>query len=186
MRRFDEALAERKRAQQLDPLTASITADVGYPLYYARQYDQAIEEFRRALELDPSYGWGHLFIGQVYLQKGMYEEAIAECQKALASIGSSTRVLATLGHIYAVSGKRAEALDMLDQLMKRSKQSYVSPYFIALIYTGLGDKDQTFAWLEKAYEERFPYLVLLKVEPVFDSLRSDPRFQDLLRRVGLS
>ncbi len=184
--RFEEAIAERKRAQELDPLSPYRTADVGYPFYWAGQYDQAIEHYRRGLELDPSFFWSHLWIGEAYVEKGMQEEAIGEIRKAVALSGGNTRALATLGHAYAVSGRRSEALKVLNDLKARSKQSYVSPYFIALIYAGLGENDRTLEWLEKAYQERHPYLILLKVQPVFRSLHSDPRFQDLLRRVGLA
>ncbi len=183
--RFAEAIAERKRAQELDPLSPYRTADVGYPFYWAGQYDQAIEQYRRGLVLDPSFFWSHLWIGEAYVEKGMHEEAIAEIRKAVALSEGNTRALATLGHAYAVSGRRSEALKVLNELKARSKQSYVSPYFIALIYAGLGENDRTLEWLEKAYQERHPYLILLKVQPVFRSLHSDPHFQDLLRRVGL-
>jgi len=183
--RFDEAVAERERSRQLDPVSAFSTADVGYPLYYARRYERALEYFQKALELDPNLSWGHLWIGQVYVQEGRYDEAIAEINRAIALSGGNVRDIATLGHAYAVSGKRDEALKVLGELQGQARQKYVSPYFIALIYTGLGEKEQAFAWLEKAYEQRHPYLILIKVEPVFDSLRSDPRFAELMRKVGL-
>jgi len=182
--RFDEAIAERKRAQELDPLSPLQTADVGYPFYWAGQYDQAIEHYRSGLELDPNFFWSHLWIGEAYVEKGMHEEAIAEIRKAVVLSASNTRVLATLGYAYGVSGRRSEALKVLNDLRARSKQSYVSPYFIALIYAGLGENNRTLEWLEKAYQERHPYLILLKVQPVFRKLHSDPRFQDLLRRIG--
>ncbi|HSP62536.1 MAG TPA: tetratricopeptide repeat protein, partial [Pyrinomonadaceae bacterium] len=183
--RFDEAVAERERSRQLDPVSAFSTADAGYPLYYARRYEQALEYFRKGLELDPNLSWGHLWIGQVYVQQGRYDEAIAEINRAIALSGGNVRDIATLGHAYAVSGKRNEALKVLGELQSQARKKYVSPYFIALIYTGLGEREQAFAWLEKAYQQRHPYLILIKVEPVFDSLRSDPRFADLMRRVGL-
>ncbi len=185
MLRFDEAIAERERAQGLDPLSAFRTADVGYPFYWAGQYDQAIERYRRALELDPNFFWSYLWIGEAYVEKGMREEAITEIRKAAALSAGNTRVQATLGYAYAVSGRRREALGVLNELKVRSQQSYVSPYFMAMIYAGLGDNDRTLDWLEKAYQERFSYLVLLKVDHVFRNLRSAPRFQELLRRVGL-
>ena len=119
------------------------------------------------------------------MRQGKYGAGIAEIQRAIALSDGNTRDIATLGHAYAVAGKRTEALKVLADLQKRASQKYVSPYFIALIYMGLGEKDKTFAWLEKAYEERYPYLVLIKVEPVFDGLHSDLRFQELMRRVGL-
>jgi serine/threonine-protein kinase len=184
--RFDEAVAERERSRHLDPTSAFSTADVGYPLYYARRYERALEYFKRGLELDPNLSWGHLWIGQVYVQQGRFDEGITEIRQAMALSGGNVRDIATLGHAYAVSGKKNEALKIIAQLQGQLEQKYVSPYFIALIYTGLGDKEQAFVWLEKAYQQRHPYLVLIKVEPVFDSLRSDPRFADLLRRIGLT
>ena len=184
--RFEEAIAERKRAAELDPLSPAAIADVGYPFYYARRYDQAIEHYRRALELDSNFFWSHLWIGQAMVQQGRYPEAIAEINRAINLAGNQTRVIATLGHAYAVAGRRGEAQQVINQLQERSKQSYVSPYYIALVYTGLGEKDQAFEWLEKAYAERESYFNLFKVEPVFDTLRSDPRFVSLLKRVGLT
>jgi TolB-like protein/Flp pilus assembly protein TadD len=183
--RFDEAVAERERSRQLDPVSAFSTADVGYPLYYARRYDRALDYFQKGLELDPNLSWGHLWIGQVYVQQGRYDEAIAEINRAIALSGGNVRDIATLGHAYAVSGRRDEALKVLGELQGQAKQKYVSPYFIALIYTGLGEREQAFAWLEKAYVQRHPYLILIKAEPVFDSLRSDARFAELMRKVGL-
>jgi tetratricopeptide (TPR) repeat protein len=185
MGRFDEALAERKLAQKFDPVSPSSVANVGYPLYYARRYDEAIGHFQRALELNPNYSWGHLWVGQAYVQKGMYEEAIAEINKAITLSGGNIRALATLGHAFAAAGKRDEAQKVLVELEQLSKQTYVSPYFMAVVYSGLEEKDQAFHRLEQAYQERHAYMVLLKVEPVFDPLRSDPRFAGLMRRVGL-
>ena len=183
--RLDEAIAEIKRAAELAPLTPFTVTAVGYPFYYARQHDEAIRYFRRGLELDPNFFWGYLWIGQAYVEKRMYNEAIAEIEQAIALSAGNTRAIATLGYAYGVSGKRGEAQKVLNELKGRSERSYVSPYFIALIYTGLGEKDKAFEWLEKAYHERHPYLAFLKVEPVFDTLRSDPRFADLLRRIGV-
>jgi TolB-like protein/Tfp pilus assembly protein PilF len=184
MGRLDEAIAARKLNREFDPLSPTATANAGYPHYYARQYDQAIEYYRKALELDPNYSWSYLWIGQAYLEKGMYSEAIADINKAVTLSEGNVRARATLGYAYAVAGKRGEAQRVIGELQEESKRKYVSPYFIAVIYSGLGEKDQAFAWLERTYQERHPYLTLLKVEPVFDNLRADPRFQDLLRRVG--
>ena len=183
--RFDEAVAERKRARELDPLSPWRTADVGYPFYWAGQYDQAIEHYRGALELDPNFFWSYLFIGEAYVEKGMHEAAIAEIRKAVALSDGNTRVLATLGYTYGVSGKRSEALKVLNDLQLRSRQSYVSPYFISLVYAGLGENNRTLDWLEEACQEHHPYLIFLKVQPAFRNLHSKSRFQKLLRRVGL-
>ena len=183
--RFDEAIAERKHAQELDPLSAFRVANVGYPLYYAGRYDEAIDQYSRALDLDPNFSWAHLWIGQAYVQKGMFKEAAVAVKRAMSLSSNSTRALATLGHLYAVSGRRAEALAIVRQLDARSKEGYVSPYFFALVYAGLGQKDHVLEYLEKAYQERHPYLILLKVEPVFAGVRPDPRFQNLLGRIGI-
>jgi tetratricopeptide (TPR) repeat protein len=168
----------------LTPLSPFRAAEVGYPLYYAGRYDQAMEEYRRAIDLDPNFSWAQLWMGQAYVEKGMYEEAIAAVKRALALSEGNTRALATLGYVYGVSGRRVEAFRVLSELNARSKKGYVSAYFIALVYGGLGQKDQVLKSLEKAYEERHPYLILLKVEPVFAGVRSDPKFQDLLRRIN--
>lgn len=185
MGRFDEAIAARRLCREGDPLSPTATANVGYPYYFARQYDQAIGHYRKALELDPNYSWSYLWIGQANLGKGKYNEAIADISKAIALSDGNVRMKATLGYAYAVAGKRGEAQQIIYELQEQSKQKYVSPYFIAVIYSGLGQKDWAFEWLEKAYEERHPYLALLKVEPVFDNLRADRRYMELLRKVGL-
>ena len=183
--RFDEAVAERERSRQLDPTSPIAIADVGYPSYYARRFDEALGRYRKAIELDPEFSWGHLWIGQVYVQQGKYGDAIAEIKKAIALSDGNVRDLATLGHAYGVAGQRSEALKIIAELQERARQKYVSPYFFALVYVGLGDKDQAFAQLDQAYQERHPYLILIKVEPVFDVLHSDPRFADLVRRIGV-
>ncbi len=184
MGRHDEAIAEMKRAQELDPLSLPITADVGTIFYYAHRYDQALEQNRRTLEMDPNFYRTHLFFGLAYLQKGMYEAAISELNKA-RQLDENQQVLGNLGYAYAVAGKRSEAQKIIDELQGLSKRRYMDPYYVALIYIGLGDKEQAFAWLAKAYDERSSWLTTLKAEPELDSLRSDPRFAELVRRVGL-
>jgi serine/threonine protein kinase/tetratricopeptide (TPR) repeat protein len=183
--RLDEAVSERKLAQKFDPLSPTAIANVGYPFYYKRQFDEAIKHYLQALDLDQNYSWGHLWIGQAYVQKGMYKEAEDEINQAIRFSGGDVRTKATLGHAYAVAGKREEALRVLKELRDLSGKRYVSPYFIALIYVGLKEDDQAVTWLQKAADERHPYLILMKVEPVFDRLHSDPRFIQLQKRVGL-
>jgi eukaryotic-like serine/threonine-protein kinase len=183
--RFDEAMAQANRARQLDPLSLISNTGVAEAYYYARQYDRCIEAFRKDLEIDQDDTFTHLFTGAAYQQKSMYSEAITEYEKA-RRIENSPWVLASLGNGYAVAGRTADARKVLAELEEMSKQRYVSPYNNALVYAGLGEKDQAFAWLNKADEERNDYLVYIKVEPLFDSLRSDPRFGDLLRRIGLA
>jgi DNA-binding winged helix-turn-helix (wHTH) protein/TolB-like protein/Flp pilus assembly protein TadD len=184
MGRFDEALVERKLAQKFDPRNPAVVASVGHALFSARRYDEALEYFRKALELNPNYLSGHLWMADVYIQKGMYDEAITEINKSQYGEGNA-RAISTLGYTYALAGRRDEARKVLDQLKEVSKQKYVSPIFFAIPHLALGEKDQAFEWLEKAYQERHSHLIHLKVQPVYDPLRSDPRFANLLRRVGL-
>jgi serine/threonine protein kinase/tetratricopeptide (TPR) repeat protein len=185
MGRFNEAIQEAKRAHELDPLSLVMNVNLGQTHYCARQYDQAIEQFQKTLEMDPNFVPAYLHLGLVYLQKRMYEEAIESFQKGNTLAPYTTDMVALLGHAYAVAGRRDEALKILNELKELSKKQYVSPFGIAFIYVGLGEKDQALTWLEKAYDDRVWLMGLLKVEPIFDPLRSDPRFEDLLRRIGL-
>jgi serine/threonine-protein kinase len=182
--RHDESIAQINEAQKHDPLSVWISSNVGFALYIARQYDRAIEQLGRTLEMEPNFVLGHFFLGLTYEQKALFAEAVSEFQKAVSLSGGSPVYIAATGHAYAVSGKRVEAQSLLDELNKLAKRRYVPAYEIAAIYTGLGKRDQAFAWLEKAYEERAGWMVYLKVDPRLDSLRSDPRFQALLRRMN--
>ncbi len=184
LERFDEAIAEAKRTQELAPLSFIASSHLGWIYYLAGQNDRAIEQCRKILDLDPNFFPARRYLGLAYEQKGMYPEAIAEFQKGVKLTGSPL-VLALLGHAYAVSGKTAEARQVLSDLQQLQGQRYVSPYTVAAIYAGLRDQDQTFKWLEKAYEERDIWLMNLKVDPVFSKLRSNPRFSELLVRTGL-
>ena len=186
MARFDEAVKEIRKAQELDPLSLVISRTVGRVYFYARQYDQAIDALQKTLEMDPNCSWAHLHLGLVYLQKSMYEEALAEFQKEKHLSKRWDRGLECyLGISYAKMGRRVELQKVLDDLAERSKQAYVAPIPPALMYFALGENDQGFEWLEKAYEERNPSLCQLKIEPEFDRVRSDPRFIKLLKKVGL-
>ena len=135
--------------------------------------------------MEPNFSWVRSLLGSAYEQMGMHSESLAALNAALKGTGSRTLSLAMLGHGYAVSGKRSEAQKLLKDLQEKSKQKYVAPFFMALIYTGLGEKEQAFAWFEKACQARSWGLLWLKVDPRFDSLRSDSRFTDLLCRIGL-
>ncbi len=184
LERWPEANDQIKRALELDPLSLIINSSAGRILYAERRYDEASEQLRKTLELDPNFARAHFFLGQVYQQKGMQEQAIAEFQKAL-QLDVNQYLLAGLGYAYATSGKRDEAMKVLDQLKDLSKQRYASALGIAIIHLGMGEKDQAFEWLEKAYQERSEGLSWLAVEPRFDSVRADPRMADLIKRVGL-
>lgn len=182
MGRFDEAMAEIRRAEGLDPLSLIINTNVGWVFYFRRQYDQAIEQYRKTLEMDPSFLSAHVKLGWAYEQKQMYEEAIAEFQTVLTRLGDD--VLTELGHAYAVAGQKDKAIKVIAQLRGRAKRRYVSPYLVATIYAGLGETDQAFAWLEKSYDSRCGWLSWLRVDPRLDALRADLRFASLLRRLG--
>jgi len=183
--RVEEAIAEEKSALVLDPLSLPINRDLGYAYYMARQYSQAIEQEQKTLELDPSFTQARAVLGRAYLQKSMYKEGIAEFEKRLAISPSDRPGLSDLGYGYAVMGRGADAQKILDQLAMISKQKYVSASNVGRIYVGLGEQDHAIEWLEKAYNERAVTLLYVKVDPRFDPLRSDPRFQDLLRRMNL-
>ncbi len=187
MGRLQEAIAEEKRAQELDPVSLIINFELGIVLYYAREYDQAIEQFRKTLELNPNFRHAQTYLAAAYGQKGMYEQAVAGLQKSLTLPGGTAwpPTMSELGYAYGVSGRKDEARKVLNEMKQLAQQRYVSAHDVALIYMGLGEKDLAFTWLEKAYEERSFLLPNIKAEPRLDSLRSDPRFQDLLRRIGL-
>jgi TolB-like protein/class 3 adenylate cyclase/Tfp pilus assembly protein PilF len=183
--RFDEALAEMQQALSLDPVSMAVNTGLGHVLYLARRYDEAIVQYRKAVTLDPAFGPAHLWFGRPYLQKGMFDDAIREIRLAVESSGGSTISRAVLAHALASAGKEAEARQILDDLLRRSQTGYLPSYWIALVYTGLGDVDAAMGWLERASEERSSWLVWIKVEPRFDRLRADPRFASLLRRMRL-
>jgi TolB-like protein/DNA-binding winged helix-turn-helix (wHTH) protein/Tfp pilus assembly protein PilF len=184
--RDDEAIAEAKRGLEIDPLSPVRVAIVGYTYLCARKYDQAIEQYRKALEMDPNYTPAHINLARAFVQKGMYEQAISEFQKAMTTDPKRWgRIAGALAYAYAVAGRKAEAQKTLDDLSEQSKQGFVAPVNFAMIYSGLGDQDQAFQWLEKAYKDR-PGPPYVQIDLIFDSLRSDPRFPDFARRKGLA
>jgi tetratricopeptide (TPR) repeat protein len=185
MGRFDEAIREAKRGQELDPLSLRGNFDVGFFLHNARRDDEAIPWLHRVLDMDPTFLRAHWVLGLALVQKKRYDGAIAELQEAVKLPGSGPAQLGSLGYAYAVAGRRAEALEIVEKLKESSREHYVPPATVSIVFSGLGEKDQALTWLEKANKERDPWVTELKVQPMFDSLRSDPRFQDLLRRVGL-
>jgi tetratricopeptide (TPR) repeat protein len=187
MGRLEEAIAEMKRAQMLDPLSLIINTALGQTFYFARQYDLAMEHLAKTLEMDPNFVHAHILLGKVYVQKATYENAIAEFQKAITLENrNSPYSRGLLGYAYAVMGNKEDAVKVLEELKALSKRKYVPSYNIAEINAGLGWNDQAFKWLEKAYEQRDGAMVWLKVEPALDSLRPDPRFHSLLRRMRLA
>jgi TolB-like protein/DNA-binding winged helix-turn-helix (wHTH) protein/Flp pilus assembly protein TadD len=181
--RYDEAIAEMRKAQNLDPLSLIINADLAEVLVLAHSYEESIQQSRKTIEMDPNFALAHNQLAQAYLQKHMYDEAVAELQQAVKLSGNSPTCMANLARAYVASGKRNEAVKLLGDLKKRSNPGYSNASEIAMIYASLGDTDQAMNWLEKGFEERFNPGVLLR--PGFDPLRSDPRFENLLRRIGL-
>jgi TolB-like protein/Flp pilus assembly protein TadD len=182
--RLDEGIEMAKRGLQVDPLSVSISDDLTGAHYWARHYDEALAQGQKSIELDPGHAAAYLFLGQAYDLKGSYDEAIAAYQKAINLSQRTTNIVGLLGHAYAVSGRRGEALKILKELKEISAHGYVSPYDLAILYTGLGDKDNAINQLNRAYEERAGWIMALKVEPMFDPLRSDPRFADLQRKMN--
>jgi TolB-like protein/DNA-binding winged helix-turn-helix (wHTH) protein/Flp pilus assembly protein TadD len=182
--RYDEAIAEMRKAESLDPLSLIINADLAELLLLAHSYDESMLQSRKTIEMDPNFALAHNQLGQAYLQKQMRDEAITELQKAVQLSAGSPTCMANLARAYAASGKMSEAAKLLSDLKKRSNPGYSHASEIAVIYAALGEKNQAMSWLEKGFEERFNPGVLLR--PGFDSLRSDPRFQELVRRIGLS
>jgi eukaryotic-like serine/threonine-protein kinase len=185
MGRYDRALAEIKRGQQLDPLSLIINTVVGWILYFQRRLEVAIGQFKKAIELDPNFWVAHWTLGRAYEEGVMMAEAAAEFQKAIKLSAGSPLSIAALGHVYAISGNKAEAQKLIGELQKLSKQRYVSPFCIATIYAGLGEEDQALDWLEIAHEERSGWLIWLKADPYCDPLRFNPRFEQLLRRMRI-
>jgi TolB-like protein/tetratricopeptide (TPR) repeat protein/predicted Ser/Thr protein kinase len=184
--RFDEARLEMNRADELNPVSPVINLALGYHYYYARQYPQAIEQCQKTIAMDAAAPAAHVFLGRAYLEKPSYPEAIAEFQKALQLSDGDTNELAALGLAMAASHQPPAARRILDQLKERSKQTYVQPMWLAVICLALGDKDQAFDWMQKAYDDHSAWLVYLKVDPLFDSVRQDGRFIELLHRIGLN
>jgi tetratricopeptide (TPR) repeat protein len=186
MARHEQAIAEIRRAEELDPHSIIISSAVGRMLYYSGRYDEAIEQYRKTLSREPNFPFAQLEVGMVYQQKGMHAEALAEFAKALPLFPGDDWVQALQAFSYARSGMPGQARTILEQLEDLSGRTYVSPYALALIYNALDEKDQAIAWLNKAFADRSRWLTWVKVEPMFDNLRSDPRFDAILRNMGLA
>ena len=183
--RIDEAIAASNRARELDPFSLSISAQRGFLLENARRYDEAIEQLRGVIAMDPNHYQAYWILGHTYAAKGQFQDAIAAAEKAVDLSQRAPGALGILGLVYGLAGREAEAKKILDELLKLNETRYVTPAAMVNVYIGLKDNDQAFVWLEKAYQERSNYIAYLKVFPILDPLRSDPRFNDLVRRVGL-
>jgi pentatricopeptide repeat protein len=185
MGRLDDAIVVMDRARELNPLSPAIGRNMGQVLYFARQYDRAIAQLLRTIEMDPTFRTAYSGLVYAYLQKGMYAQALGVCQEMLNRWGRDPQILWDFGYASAVAGKHEQARQVLAELHERAQHTYVKPLAAAWILIGLGAKDLAFTWLDQAYAEHDPYLTLLNADPVYDSLRADPRFTALLRKVGL-
>ncbi len=183
--RSEDALEVAKHSLDIDPASPPVSHSLAVQLYLARQFDNAIAQAHKTLELDPNFAISYELLGEVYVARGMYRESLPELEKYSALSRGRAMSLALLGYAHARLGERSQAIRVLRQLEAASKKSYTPAFSFAVVYAGLGEKDQAFAWLEKAYGERTSRLGYLKVEPLWDTLRSDPRFADLVRRIGL-
>jgi TolB-like protein/Tfp pilus assembly protein PilF len=185
MGRHVEAIARMKSSQELDPLSLIISVAIGWAFYMARRYDEAMEQLRRTVELDPNYPVTYWILGRLLREMGRYELAITEGEKGVKLSGGSPLMNASLAQTLAVAGKRKKAMQILVDLANLAKQKYVAPYFFAGIHIGLAEDGRALEYLEKAYEEHSHWLIYLHIDPSMDGLRTSPRFQDLLRRIGL-
>jgi serine/threonine protein kinase/Tfp pilus assembly protein PilF len=183
--RFEEAFDQINRARELDPLSLPINTNAGWLLHLARRYDEAIEQYLKTIELDEGFGLAHRRLGQTYEQTHQYNEAVIEFQKAIKLSGEDVELLSARGHFYAMLGESEKAKEVLALLEERATSTYVPAYLVARVHLGFGDNDRVFEWLNKACDERYGYLAYLNVDPMFDSVRSDSRFAELVRRVGL-
>ena len=185
MGRQDDAIIEAEQAKAIDPLSLAVNVNLGWQYLQADRLEQAKQVFESTAELNPNFWSAHWALGHYYRRKGMDDEAIVAFRRAVDARGGHTLPLKALGYTYAISGKSKEARKVLDRLEALSRESYVSPFNMATIFVGLGENDEAFAWLDRAYDERSRSLVWLNVAKEYDGLRTDPRFKSLLRRIGL-
>ena len=183
--RIDESLAASNRARELDPFSLSISAQRGFLFENARRYDEAIEQLRSVIAMDPSHYQALWILGHAYAANKQFDEAVAAAEKAVVVSERTPGALGILGLAYGLAGRKADATKVLNELLALNRTRYVTPAALVNVYLGLGDKEQTFVWLEKAFQERSNYVAYLKVFPLLDPIRSDPRYNDLIRRTGL-
>jgi len=185
MGRFQEAQAQIRQARDLDPLSLVINCNLAWSYLLARD-DRALEEFMKMKEMDPNFYWIHLGLGRVYVQKKMYNSAILSLERAAELSGNNAMVMSELGHAYGMAGRRRDAQRILVKLQKESQRRYVSAYDVGLVYVGLGQRADALKWFEKAYRDHCRNLQFIGVEPRLDPLRTDARFQGLMKRLNLS
>jgi serine/threonine protein kinase/Flp pilus assembly protein TadD len=183
--RYQDAIDEAKRSQELSPLSLIGNAQVSWMYFFARRYDEGAAASLKVIEMDPNFFSARRYYGLILEQKGQYEQAVEQLEKAREQSGGSPVVIAALGHAYALAGKRHEAEKIIEELLDPAKPRKGSAYDVAVVYVGLGEKEKAFEWLEKAYQQRDDFLAYLKADPRFDPLRTDTRFDNLLHRIGL-
>jgi Tfp pilus assembly protein PilF len=183
--RNEESIQEMKRALELDPVSLIINTGLGYAYLRARQFDQALAQLHKTLELDPNFAMAHGILGRTYSAKNKLSEAIDEFKKARELSGDAVNHVANLGIAYAAAGKLGEAKGILDELKERAQKQYVTPYSIARLYGAMGDTEKFYEFMNKAYEERSDWLIKIKSDPFLDRYLSDPRYQALLKKMGL-
>ena len=181
----DEALAEIRKAHELDPLSFIINNYIGDILYWSRRYGQASDQYEKTLDLFPNNAEAHVRLGMVFVELGKHEDAFVEVQNAITLTEGFLDYIARLGYAYAVNGRRDDAISIINELKNQMKQNYISPYLIAAIYSALNERDLAFQWLDKAYETRDVNVIFLKVDPIFDNSRSDQRFNAMLKKINL-
>jgi tetratricopeptide (TPR) repeat protein len=186
MGRFEEAIKHSKRAKELDPLTSYIGPDLGWSYNHARHWDEAIAECRQALDIDPNFYFTYWCLGFAYWQKGMLEEAVAAFERGVALNPGDFQLKADLAIVYADAGDKARAQKIVEEFEEKARREYVSPLALAMAHMAAGDLDRTFAWLDKMYAEHHPWLILMNVHARYDRLRGDPRFHELMRKLGFT
>jgi tetratricopeptide (TPR) repeat protein len=182
---MNEAMIEADRALEFDPLSLIMRALRGLALYFSLQYDEAVNQCKSIFAMDQNFAPAHLFLGMIYTTNSMYDEAISEFQCAIGLFGRSSLMLGALGHAYAAHGKLEEAHKLLNELTQISEPMCVPSYYIAAMYADLGKNHEAFEWLTRALKEHDAWLVFLKVDPIWQTLRPDPRFREILRKMGL-
>lgn len=184
--RFDDGIRMAQRGIETAPASIVLSNDLGAAYYMSRRFDESFRQVQKTLDLEPNHPGLLTLLASLYEAKGMHNEAIEQCRKAIGLVGRTSGALSSLGHVYAESGRRDEAIKIINELLERSKSEYISPYDVAIIYVGLGDRERAFEQLEKAYDDRAGWMMNLNVDPIFDPIRSDPRFTELVHRMKLS
>jgi tetratricopeptide (TPR) repeat protein len=182
----EAAVRECKKAQKLDPLSLFTNVSLGWAYYFARDFDRVLEQGRKVLDLDPRFDFAYWILGVALIQMGMMQEAVAALDRAVTLTGGGLTHKAHLGYAYALSGKRDDARKVIAELEETAREKYVPAYYFAIVYLGMDERDQFFTWMDRAVEERAGFLAFINVEPMFDAVRADGRFTELIDRMALA